>query len=102
MGRWGDGNPPLTPPGRGIWEFGEMGRWGDGEMGRWEPTPDPSSGGEFGEMGRWGDLEWKKLSVGKKPNIISISPVSCLLSPVSYPYHSYFIQQTLSIQPDMV
>ncbi|NEO43555.1 MAG: hypothetical protein F6K55_05230 [Moorea sp. SIO4A3] len=28
MGRWGDGDPPLTPPRRG------MGRWGDGEMGR--------------------------------------------------------------------
>ncbi|NEN87897.1 MAG: hypothetical protein F6K48_02845 [Okeania sp. SIO3H1] len=72
MGRWGDGE-------MGRWGDGEMGRWGDGEMGRWEPTPDPSGGGEFGEMGRWGDGEWKKLSVGKKPNIISISPVSCLL-----------------------
>ncbi|NEN88596.1 MAG: hypothetical protein F6K48_06560 [Okeania sp. SIO3H1] len=25
MGRWGDGNPPLTPPRRGIWGDGGMG-----------------------------------------------------------------------------
>ncbi|NEO42526.1 MAG: hypothetical protein F6J90_41905 [Moorea sp. SIOASIH] len=43
MGRWGDGDPPLTPPRRGI--------WGDGEMGRWGPTPNPS---QEGNMGRWG------------------------------------------------
>ncbi|NEN92973.1 MAG: hypothetical protein F6K48_30420 [Okeania sp. SIO3H1] len=29
MGRWGDGDPPLTPPRRGMWGDGEMGRWGD-------------------------------------------------------------------------
>ncbi|NEN89922.1 MAG: hypothetical protein F6K48_13805 [Okeania sp. SIO3H1] len=29
MGRWGDGNPPLTPPRRGIWEDGKMGRFLD-------------------------------------------------------------------------
>ncbi|NET27484.1 hypothetical protein [Okeania sp. SIO1I7] len=34
MGRWGDGNPPLAPPRRGM--------WGDGGMGRWGPTPRPS------------------------------------------------------------
>ncbi|NET83459.1 MAG: hypothetical protein F6J94_16510 [Moorea sp. SIO1F2] len=34
---WGDGDPPLTPPRRG--------------MGRWGPTPNPSQEGN-GEMGR--------------------------------------------------
>ncbi|NEO10242.1 hypothetical protein, partial [Moorena sp. SIO3I8] len=24
MGRWGGGNPPLTPPRRGIWGGGEI------------------------------------------------------------------------------
>ncbi|WP_424098109.1 hypothetical protein [Moorena producens] len=37
MGRWGDGDPPLTPPRRG--------------MGRWGPTPNPSQEGD-GEMGK--------------------------------------------------
>ncbi|NEP88697.1 MAG: hypothetical protein F6K18_18685 [Okeania sp. SIO2C2] len=27
MGRWGDGDPPLTPT-----VEGNLGRWGDGEM----------------------------------------------------------------------
>ncbi|NEP45639.1 MAG: hypothetical protein F6K35_43090 [Okeania sp. SIO2H7] len=31
-GRWGDGDPPLTPPRRGIWGDGEMEGWGDGEV----------------------------------------------------------------------
>ncbi|NET28675.1 hypothetical protein [Okeania sp. SIO1I7] len=42
MGRWGDGNPPLAPPRRGMWGDGNpplapprRGMWGDGEMGRW-------------------------------------------------------------------
>ncbi|WP_287526852.1 hypothetical protein [Okeania sp. SIO2C2] len=33
-GVWGDGDPPLTPPGRGIWGDGKCGRWGDEECGR--------------------------------------------------------------------
>ncbi|NET26585.1 hypothetical protein [Okeania sp. SIO1I7] len=38
-GIWGDGNPPLTPPGRGIWGDGNppltppgRGIWGDGNQ----------------------------------------------------------------------
>ncbi|NET25353.1 hypothetical protein [Okeania sp. SIO1I7] len=46
LGRWGDGNPPLTPPRRGIWGDGEMGRWGDGDP----PLTPP-------RRGIWGDGE---------------------------------------------
>ncbi|NEN88722.1 MAG: hypothetical protein F6K48_07240 [Okeania sp. SIO3H1] len=43
MGRWGDENPPLTPP-----VEGNLGRWGDGNP----PLTPPVEG----NLGRWSDL----------------------------------------------